>query len=369
MMSFIHGIELSWRFFLELVKPVLEIDFPTLRYDAGLLGPGSEVLGYDTAQSTDHDWGPRVMLFVREEDFGRIAEELHDHFNSCLPHRFMGYSTGLEPVPDEPGVFRCEAQAAGPVKHRIVVSTVCRFVQEYLDYRWEPGGRIAPDDWLTFGEQKLRSITSGAVYHAGLGDLTALRADLQYYPRDVWLYVLSAAWARIAQEESFVGRCGDVGDELGSRVIAARLVRDIMRLGFLMEQEYAPYAKWFGSAFARLRCGSVLAPIFQRVLSAEDWQAREAAFNEAYRTVAKMHNALQITDPLPTEFSPFHERPYLVIHAGDYADAIYGKIEDPAVKSLLRNLGALDQWSDSTEAVSNEKLRQRLKLVYNETGR
>jgi len=42
--------------------------------------------------------------------------------------------------------------------------------------------------------------------------------------------VLACQWRRISQEEPFVGRCDEVVDELGSAVVAARLVRDLMRL-------------------------------------------------------------------------------------------------------------------------------------------
>ncbi len=122
----------------------------------------------------------------------------------------------------------------------------------YLDF--DADAEITPADWLTFPQQKLRTLTEGAVYHSGLGDLDALRERLSYYPRDVWLYLLAAGWMRISQEEPFVGRTGDVGDELGSRVIAARLIRDLMMLCFLIERVYAPYPKWFGTGFARLAC-------------------------------------------------------------------------------------------------------------------
>ena len=55
---------------------------------------------------------------------------------------------------------------------------------------------------------------------------------LNYYPRDVWLYMLAAQWKRISQEEAFVGRAGDTGDELGSQVVAARMVREIIKRRF-----------------------------------------------------------------------------------------------------------------------------------------
>ncbi len=45
-----------------------------------------------------------------------------------------------------------------------------------------------------------------------------------------------------------------MGHEIGSGLLAARLVRDVMRLAFLLERTYAPYSNWLGAAFARLAC-------------------------------------------------------------------------------------------------------------------
>jgi len=35
-------------------------------HSATLIGGGSEVLGYDQPRSIDHNWGPRVAIFVQE---------------------------------------------------------------------------------------------------------------------------------------------------------------------------------------------------------------------------------------------------------------------------------------------------------------
>src|SRR6185503_19858847 len=105
----------------------------------------------------------------------------------------------------------------------------------------------------------------------------ALRAALTWYPDDVWLWLLACQWRRLDQEEPFVGRAAEVGDELGSRVVAARLAQDVMRLAFLLERRYAPYSKWLGSAFARLDAATVLRPHLLEVLSAQSYEARETA--------------------------------------------------------------------------------------------
>jgi hypothetical protein len=59
--------------------------------------------------------------------------------------------------------------------------------------------------------------------------------SLRWYPDDVWRWLLAGQWARIGQEEAFVGRTAEAGYELGSRVVAARIVRDLVRLCVLLE--------------------------------------------------------------------------------------------------------------------------------------
>ena len=61
---FVPGLELSRRFYAEAVRPVLRRHLPGTAHSAGLLGGGSEVLGLDTARSADHEWGPRLAVFL-----------------------------------------------------------------------------------------------------------------------------------------------------------------------------------------------------------------------------------------------------------------------------------------------------------------
>jgi hypothetical protein len=265
----------------------------------------------------------------------------------------MGYPTNFtEPDPDDNGTQQLQAVESGPVNHRVEVLTARGFFMDDLNF--DPDQPIEAADWLTFPEQKLRSITAGAVYYDGIG-LNSLRARFAYYSRDVWLYLLAAGWARIGQEEAFVGRAGDLNDELGSQIIAARLVCDMMRLCFLMERVYAPYPKWFGTAFARLRCGRMLNPIFRRALLAANWKEREQHLCAAYTLLAEMHNLLEITPPLPSEASSFHGRPFRVIHGERFAGALRAAIEDEAVRRIAqgRLIGSVDQFSDSTDLLEN----------------
>src|SRR6185503_19579973 len=134
--------------------------------------------------------------------------------------------------------------------------------------------QIEAADWLTFPEQKLRSITCAGIFEDSIG-LKFILDSFAYYPHDVWLYLLASGWNRIGQEEHLMPRAGFVGDELGSALIGSRLVRDLMSLCFLMERQYAAYPKWFGTAFQQLNCASDLTPVLLRAQHAATWQERE----------------------------------------------------------------------------------------------
>jgi hypothetical protein len=138
-----------------------------------------------------------------------------------------------------------------------------------------------------------------------------------------------------------------VGDELGSALIGSRLVSDLMRLCFLMEREYAPYSKWFGTAFSRLECGPELSAILWTVVRAETWPERENALLAAYETLAAMHNALGITDPVPIEVEQLWNRPFKVAW-GDFPGLLHAQIQDPAVLRIAERwpIGPVDQLRD-----------------------
>ena len=124
-----------------------------------------------------------------------------------------------------------------------------------------------------------------------------------------------------------------------------------MRLVFLMEKEYPPYAKWFGTAFSQLETAERLAPALTGALHAVSWEQREASLCLAYEVLAQMHNELGITEPVSTEVSQFWNRPFRVIDGDRFTKAIMQRIRDPQIVSLTqrRPIGSVDLWSDNTD--------------------
>ena len=367
MPNFIPGLKLCEGFFHGAVKPVLEAEFPELEYAAALIGSGSEVLGFDTEMSSDHHWGPRAMLFMSTQGKGQYEDAITETMKHKLPYTFQGYSTNFgEPIftPSDHGTQLLETVESGPVNHRVEIYDLHQFFASYLGI--ENVEQLSASDWLTMPGQNLRAVTAGAVYHDGPGKLTGLRTKFTYYPNEVWLYMLLAGWARIGQEEHFLGRTGYVGDELGSRLIGARLVHDLMNLCFLIEKEYAPYSKWFGTAFAKLDCAKQLTPLFNDALSAQTWQVREKHLCAAYQIVAKMHNDLGITEPIEAKVSSFHGRPFMVIHGELFTDALRAQISDPIMRRIAENthVGAIEQFSTNTDLLSDTEIARKIRSIY-----
>ncbi len=174
---------------------------------------------------------------------------------------------------------------------------------------------------------------------------------------------LTSQWKRISQEEAFVGRCGEVGDELGSAVVAARLVRDLMRLCLLMERRYPPYSKWLGSAFAGYSARGRTQPHSHRRPSPPPTGARASSIlGRAYRTVGAMHNQLALTEPVDPATRPYHSRPFQVLHAERFAAALLARISDPALRALPQ-IGTVDQFVDSTDVLCRPELTRAATLA------
>ena len=353
--QFIKGIELCERFYREAVRPLLDRYFPGVNHSVAKIDRGSEVLGFDTAQSRDHHWGPKAMLFVTKQDYDLLRTKISEVMSEKLPFTFAGYPTHFATnTTASGGVMQLTDQR--PISHGVSVHTIRGFFEQYLGI--DPESAIEEKQWLTLSQQCLATVSRGRVFHDGLGRLYKIQEKLRWYPRDVWIYLLACQWVRLDQEEPFTARCGDVGDELGSRIVASRQVVELMRLCFLMEKRYWPYFKWFGSAFSQLDCSTALSPILSAVLDSSTWREREHHPNQAYIYVAGIHNKLGITETVDTSVSQFHDRPYTVIHAERFAMALMDKIDSTFLKSIKRMVGSVDQFIDSTDIFYwNEALR------------
>ena len=94
---FVPRLTPNQRYYESIVRPIIADAFPRLFYAAALIGYGSDVLGYDTERSTDHEWGQRLLTFLDESEFHAVSAALDEQLRKHLPPTFMGYSTAFSP--------------------------------------------------------------------------------------------------------------------------------------------------------------------------------------------------------------------------------------------------------------------------------
>ena len=167
--SLIKGLDLSELFYREAVGPLLASRWPDLTYSAALIGPGSDILGFDDAKSQDHDWGPRLMLFLTEADYATQQDAIDRMLRQELPARIRGYPTSFGRHEDGTAVMTANDGDSIPSEaapqHGVRFLTLQRFFQSVL--KFDPVRDICAVDWLSVPEHHLLALASGRVFHDG----------------------------------------------------------------------------------------------------------------------------------------------------------------------------------------------------------
>lgn len=351
MSKFVKGMELCESFFNDCAKGIIEQNFPNMKYSAGLIGYGSDVLGYDDAVSTDHMWGPRFYLFLGQEDISQ-KDNLFQELSENLPYTYKGYSVNFtEPDPNDCGVQHPQFISEGKVNPLIFIQTFDNYLVEQLGT--SDLDNIKPFEWLAFSEQRLLSLVSGKFFVDGLNCAEEI-SKIKYYPREVKLYMIASNWDIIASEQAFVKRCGECGDEIGSRIICSRIAERLMRLCFLYMNTYAPYSKWFGTAFSKLDVDKKVMHTIQSALYMNSLEDREDKIVEAQTLVADIHNESGLTDFVDYQIESYFGRNIKVIFADKFAEATVRELkhtvfENTPLIGTLSQIGGLSSFADEQE--------------------
>lgn len=355
-MPFLPGLELNERYYTEIVGPLMKQYDPSLRYSASLIGYGSDVLGYDNATSMDHNWGPRMQIFVGKADAGRM-EEIKAYLRAHLPGEFMGFSTHFsQKGPD--GTQHMEVYQFGEVNHLIEVYELEGYFAEFLH---KDAARLTNLDWLCLPEQRLVELTRGRVFYDGLGRLNGMRSALRYYPLDVKLIKLAAYWECVSNEEAFAGRAVEFGDLAGLKLLAARIVNTMLKICFVLKEVYVPYSKWFSRAFDELGLPEIKA-LALMALSENEAKKIETLVAELYMAVLALQNASVDMPRVERVITNYYNRPYKVIMAGEIVKSLREAITDDRLKRVDLTLVGLDNKLDSSDFTNGDVLGRLLRV-------
>ena len=284
-MKFIPSLELSRMLYEEEISPLIAREYPDMKYAAASFGMCSECLGLDDEVSTDHMWGPRVTLFLSQEDHDRRAKELMAAIRASLPRSFKG----LKITWKKPGTDIQDTS------EEALYSIWATTVSGALNFC---GGTEALPlkavDWLKVSEQHLLEFTNGVVFRDDTGEFSGARMLLKYYPNDVLRFLLMCEWNTIGGDWFPIGRIGPRGDSLGLRIQAAKIAQHLVRIGFMVSRKYFTYKKWFGTLFKELPIAGELEPVLLDLLKEESWQKVEERIWDAATILLQHQNELGI---------------------------------------------------------------------------
>lgn len=232
------GLELCKKFYFEHGEPMLKGEFPEIldKIAVGLMGSGSECLGYDDEISQDHDFEGGFCIFLPGEDIvdRRVAFKLERAY-AKLPKEFMGFKRSpLSPV--------------GGNRHGVI-----RMADFFTDKTGSPDGTLSTRDWLCIPEQALLEATNGCVFFDGLGELSKIRESLSYLPEDIRLKKLAGHLLNMGQAGQYnFSRCIGRQDTAGAQMAVFELVKSALCVIFLLNKRYIPYYKWSFRALLEL---------------------------------------------------------------------------------------------------------------------
>ncbi|MFU0535098.1 DUF4037 domain-containing protein [Gardnerella pickettii] len=243
-----NGMQLAKEYWQTYGKPLLELeefrDYKN-RIAAGLVGHGSECYGFDDEISRDHDFGPGFCIWLTDEDYAKIGDDLQAAYND-LPQEFAGFGSREE----TPRAKSCESSK------RVGVFSISEFFENITGFSAAPS-QDEPYLWLSLNESTLAAATNGQIFADPLGEFSKTRQSFKLMPDDVRISLISRRLGMMAQAGQYnVPRMLARKDGAAAWLSINEFVRAAASIVFLLNNPisagYLPYYKWQFAALRKL---------------------------------------------------------------------------------------------------------------------
>lgn len=219
------GMELSRLYYKEVIRPFLQENVKEYseRIAVGLVGEGSECLGFDDDISRDHDWGANICLWLDDDDYRKVGEQLQKQLLQ-LPAGFHGYPVNW-------------------ILGRNGVMEVSTFFKKYLN----TGGKLQTiGEWCSVPESYLATASNGEVFYDPLGRFSEIWNDLRLgYPEDIRLKRLAARCMTVGQSGQYnFPRLVRRGERVAAELAKDEFIRGVISVVYLLNNRYTPFYKW-----------------------------------------------------------------------------------------------------------------------------
>ena len=243
-----NGMQLAKKYWQTYGKQLLELpkfrDYKN-RIAAGLVGHGSECYGFDDEISRDHDFGPGFCIWLTDEDYAKIGDDLQAAYND-LPQEFAGFGSREE----TPRAKSCESSK------RVGVFSISEFFENITGFATAPS-QDEPHLWLSLSEPTLAAATNGQIFADPLGEFSKTRQSFKLMPDDVRISLISRRLGMMAQAGQYnVPRMLARKDGAAAWLSINEFVRATASIVFLLNNPisagYLPYYKWQFAALRKL---------------------------------------------------------------------------------------------------------------------
>ena len=223
------GLELCEKFFQKIGYPALKTQFPELlpKMTVGLVGQGSECLGFDDTYSQDHDWGPSFAMWLPKELYNTYHKPL-EHLYHSLSCEFSGYPprrNGAE-AQDRDGILETET-----------------FYYHFIGIKGAPQTLI---DWLRAPEHAYACVSNGKLFLETNSSFEQIRRTiLAYYPEDIRKKKIAARAVQMAQSGQYnFQRCIKRGENVAAFICLSEFIQSACSMIHLLNRKYVPFYKW-----------------------------------------------------------------------------------------------------------------------------
>lgn len=300
------GMELCEAYFREVGYPALREETPELLpyLTVGLVGQGSECLGFDDACSQDHDWGASFAMWLPTELYQRHRTRLEGLY-AALPKDFRGYPPRLN-----------GAEAQG----RDGLLETDAFYFRLLGVRGAPKGLA---DWLRAPEHAFACAVNGRLFLETNSEFERIRRVLlDYYPEDIRKKKLAARAVQLAQSGQYnYPRCIRRGEKAAALMCLSEFMQAACSMIHLLNKKYVPFYKWAHRSVCTMERLSDLGVLLTELADTADADACSARIEEICGRIAQELRRQELSSLTDSFLAP-------------HGNEIMKTIEDPQVRAL-----------------------------------
>ncbi|MCR4922904.1 MAG: DUF4125 family protein [Lachnospiraceae bacterium] len=242
------GMDICRKYYETYGRKMIEEKFADYidKIAVGLVGEGSDCYGYDDLLSRDHDFGPSFCMWLSDETYEEIGEELEEAY---------------EALPDEiDGVKRSRTVNGSRRRGVAKISDFYSYFTGSSDYEGI--------DWKNVNDTFLSASVNGQVWKDEEGIFTVYRNKLlKGYP-------LPILFAKLAESCSRFAQCGQYnyervlkrGDVFTAELMRSDALKEAMKLKYLSLNLYYPHDKWLYKGIDDLEGGAEFKALLQEAL-------------------------------------------------------------------------------------------------------